>query len=153
MEIPRMKTLMTAAALALGMATALPAAAQFQRPGDAVKYRQGGFAVMGHHFARIGAMAQGRVPFDAAAAQANADIVATLAALPFNGFIDGTADNSRAKPVIWSQRSQFDGLARDMQEEVLKLQAAARTGDLALLRASFGSAAASCKACHDTYRE
>ena len=50
---------------ALAALTALPAAAQFQKPEDAIKYRQGAFTIMGNHMARIGAMAQGRTPFDA----------------------------------------------------------------------------------------
>ena len=49
-----MKKLMILAA-ALGTLTALPAAAQFQKPEDAVKYRKAGFTVMSTHFARIGA--------------------------------------------------------------------------------------------------
>ena len=55
---------------ALAMAT--PAAAQFQKPEDAVKYRQSAMSVMATHFGRIGAMANGRVPFDAKAVQDNA---------------------------------------------------------------------------------
>jgi cytochrome c556 len=142
-----------AATLVAGLATPLPAAAQFQRPSDAVKYRQSAFAVMGVHFSRIGAMAQGRVPFDAAQAQANADIVATLARLPFTGFVEGTAAGSKAKPVIWTERAKFDASAAKMTEEVMKLQAAARTGDLERIRAAFGAAGASCKACHDDFRD
>lgn len=136
-----------------GAAVTLPAAAQFQRPSDAVKYRQSALSVMGTHFSRIGAMAQGRVPFDAAQAQANADVVALLAGLPWAGFVEGTADGTKAKASIWRERAQFDEKARAMQAEALKLQAAARTGDLAQLRAVFGNTAASCKACHDAYRD
>ena len=51
-------------AAVVGLAAALPAAAQFQRPDDAVKYRKAAFQVMATHFGRIGAMANGRVPFN-----------------------------------------------------------------------------------------
>jgi cytochrome c556 len=148
-----MSRLVLASLFIAGAAAALPVAAQFQRPGDAVKYRQSAFSVMGTHFSRIGAMAQGRVPFDAAQAQANADIVAMLAGLPWAGFVEGTAEGSKSKPLIWRERAQFDEKSRTMQAEVQKLQAAARTGDLAQLRAVFGNTAASCKACHDAYRD
>ena len=73
------------AALALSLATlsfAAPAAAQFEKPEDAIKYRQSALFVMGQHFGRIGAMANGKIPFDAKVAQENADIVATMAKLP-----------------------------------------------------------------------
>jgi cytochrome c556 len=147
-----MSRIALAAALVAGLVTALPAAAQFQRPADAVKYRQAAFTVMGTHMGRLGAMAQGRVPFDAAAAQANADILVAMSRLPFTGFVDGTAEGTKSKPTIWTERAKFDAAAAKMVEEVGKLGAAARTGDLAQLRAAVGATGASCKACHDAYR-
>ena len=86
-----MNRLVFAAAAAISLGTALPAAAQFQKPEDAIKYRKSAMTVMANHFGRIGAMVNGRVPFDAATVQANADVVATLSKLPFTGFIDGTS--------------------------------------------------------------
>jgi cytochrome c556 len=148
-----MKKLMILAA-ALGTLTALPAAAQFQKPEDAVKYRKAGFTVMGTHFARIGAMAQGRVPFDGAAAAANADIVVTMSKLPFAGFVDGTGGTEKGMPnaKVWSEKAKFEAAAKKMQDEVVKLSAAAKTNNLDQLKTAFGSAAGTCKACHDDYR-
>jgi len=147
-----MKKLVLAALVA---AAALPAAAQFQKPEDAVKYRQSAFTVMGAHFGRLGAMANGRVPFDAAQASANADIVAVMAKLPFTAFGEGTdkAGNTKAKPEVWSQADKFKAGATKMQDEVAKLQAAAKSGNLDQLKAQFGAAAQSCKACHDNFRK
>jgi cytochrome c556 len=148
-----MKTTILFAA-ALGSLLALPAAAQFQKPEDAVKYRKAGFTVMGTHFARIGAMAQGRVPFDGAAAAANADIVVTMSKLPFAGFVDGTGGTEKGMPnaKVWSEKAKFDAAAKKMQDEVVKLAAAAKTNNLDQLKTAFGSAAGTCKACHDDYR-
>jgi cytochrome c556 len=144
---------LTVAALAL--VTALPAAAQFQKPEDAVKYRQSAFTVMANHFGRIGAMANGRVPFDAATAQANADIVVAMSKLPYTAFGEGTdkVGNTRALPEVWSKRADFDAGAKKMQEEVVKLQTATKTGNLDQIKAAFGDAGKSCKACHDNYRK
>jgi cytochrome c556 len=144
---------LTVAALAL--VTALPAAAQFQKPEDAVKYRQSAFTVMANHFGRIGAMANGRVPFDAATAQANADIVVAMSKLPYTAFGEGTdkIGNTRALPEVWSKRADFDAGAKKMQEEVVKLQTATKTGNLDQIKAAFGDAGKSCKACHDNYRK
>ena len=76
-------------------ALALPAAAQFAKPEDAIKYRQSALFVMSQHFGRLGAMANGRVPYDAAAAAANAEVVADMAKLPGAGYapaaVGGTA--------------------------------------------------------------
>ncbi len=142
-------------ALALAAAaTALPAAAQFAKPEDAIKYRQGALRVMGHHFAHIGAMANGKLPFDAKAAQADAEIVASLAALPWTAFGPGTdkGENTRAKREIWSEQAKFQEHAQKFEAEAPKLLAAAKTGNLDQLKAAFGPAANSCKACHDDFR-
>jgi cytochrome c556 len=143
------------AVAALALVTALPAAAQFQKPEDAVKYRQSAFTVMANHFGRIGAMANGRVPFDAAAAQANADIVVAMSKLPYTAFGEGTdkVGNTRALPEVWSKRADFDAGAKKMQDEVVKLQAAAKSGNLDQLKAAFGDTGKSCKGCHDNYRK
>ena len=149
-----MKTLLVALVATLGALASLPASAQFQKPEDAIKYRKAAFTVMGAHFGRIGAMASGRVPFDAAAAAANADIVATLSKLPYAGFIEGTASGeTRAKPEIWTERVKFDAAAAKMQEEVAKLNVAAKSGNLDQIKVAFGAAGQSCKACHDNYRK
>lgn len=147
-----MTRLVLAAAALIGFATALPAAAQFQKPEDAIKYRQSAMFVMANHFGRIGAMVQGKVPFDAGAAAANAEIVATLSKLPFAGFIEGTqAGNTKAKPAVWTDRAKFDAGATKMQEAAAKLSVAAKSGNLDQIKAAFGPTAQSCKACHDDF--
>lgn len=55
----RLVVTVIAAAAAL---TSLSAAAQFQKPEDAIKYRQSAMTVMGNHLGRVAAMVQGRVP-------------------------------------------------------------------------------------------
>ncbi len=149
-----MSRLLAAAAAVAALATALPAAAQFQRPADAIKYRQSAFTLMGNHLGRVGAMAQGRVPFDAKVAAENTAIVAALASLPMAAFGDGTDKGmpNRAKPEIWSQSAKFKTAADNMVAEVAKLDAAARAGNLDAIRAAMGAVGGSCKACHDDFR-
>jgi cytochrome c556 len=149
-----MTRLLVAAATVAGLLTALPAAAQFQKPEDAVKYRKAAFQVMATHFGRIGAMANGRIPFDGAAASANADVVAFVSRLPYAGFVEGTSGTSKGDPLpkVWSERAAFDAAARKMQEEVAKLATAAKANNLDQLKAAFGAAAGTCKSCHDDFR-
>ena len=149
-----MNRLLLAAATAAGLCAALPAAAQFQKPEDAVKYRQSAMFVMGNHFGRMGAMVQGRVPFDAAQAAANAEVVSTMSRLPFAGFVDGTPSTQKggAAANIWTERAKFDDGAKKMQEEVAKLLVAARSGNLDQLKAAFGPVGQTCKGCHDNFR-
>ena len=146
-----MKKVSAWALAALVAATALPASAQFAKSEDAIKYRQGALAVLGQHFGRLGAMANGKIPFDAKAAQENAEVVAFMANLPWAGFGAGT-EGGKAKPEIWKEQAKFQDLSEKMQAETVKLAAAAKSGNLDQLKAAFGPAAASCKACHDSFR-
>jgi cytochrome c556 len=149
-----MKRLLLAALAAVGAMAALPAAAQFQKPEDAIKYRQSAFTVMGNHVGRIGAMAAGRAPFDAKAAAESANIVATLASLPGTAFGPGTDKGmpNRAKPEIWSDAAKFKAANDKMVAEVAKLDAAAKSGSLDAIKAAMGAVGGSCKACHDDFR-
>lgn len=149
-----MKVFKTLALAATFAALASPAMAQFQKPEDAVKYRKAAFTVMGTHFSRIGAMANGRVPFDAAVAAENAAIVQAMSKLPYTAFGPGTdKGDTRALPAIWTEQAKFNDAAQKMQEEVNKLAAAAKTGNLDSVKTAFGAAGQSCKACHDAYRK
>ena len=64
---------------------------------------------MGQHFGRIGAMANGRVPYDAKVAADNAEIVAEMAKLPWAGFGAGHRQGrrSKAKAEIWTEQAKF----------------------------------------------
>ena len=64
-----MKAVFSFAVAATVLLGAVPASAQFAKPEDAIKYRQSALFVMGQHFGRLGAMANGRTPFDAKAAK------------------------------------------------------------------------------------
>jgi len=137
------------------LAAMQPAAAQFAKPEDAIQYRQSVMTVMGTHFGRLGAMAQGKVPFDAKAAQANANIVLMMSMLPFSAFGPGTdmGLNTKAKPEVWKDPAKFQAAGKEMQDQVVKLDAAAKTGNLDLIKAAFGDTAKTCKSCHDNFRE
>ena len=146
--------LMMIATAVAGLLASGHAAAQFKDAEDATEYRQGAFHVMGNHFGRLGAMANGKVPYDAKSAEINAGVVATLSHLPWAAFLEGTdKGETDAKPEIWSQPEKFKSAALKMQEEVGKLDAAAKTGNFDKFKAAFGEAGKACKACHDDFRK
>jgi cytochrome c556 len=148
-----MKTFACIAAAATLVALATPASAQFAKPEDAIKYRQSALSVMGTHFGRIGAMANGRVPFDAKAASDNAEIVASMAKLPWAGFVAGSdKGNTKAKPEIWTEQAKFKEHNEKLVADTGKLAAAAKTGNLDTLKTAFAATADTCKACHDAFR-
>lgn len=142
------------ATLAAATALSLPAAAQFAKPEDAIKYRQSVMFMQGQHLGRIFAMANGRVPFDAKVVAENAAVLDVIDKLPFAAFIDGTdKGTTRAKPEIWAERAKFDAAAQKMQDEVSKLVAAAKTGNQDQVKAAAGAVGGACKACHDAYQK
>ena len=149
-----LRTTMTLAAAVLAVATALPAAAQFAKPEDAIKYRKAAFTVMARHFGVVAGMAGGRIPFDAKMATDNAEIATMMSKLPYAGFVDGTdKGDTKAEPKIWTERDKFNAAATKMQEEMAKLNVAAKGGNLDAIKAAVGETGKSCKACHDTYRK
>jgi cytochrome c556 len=149
-----MKRQFVALMAAVGALASLPAAAQFAKPEDAIKYRQSVLTVMGNHFGRVAAMAQEKVPFDAAAAASNAAIVLQMSKLPFVAFGPGTDKGmpTRAKSEIWSDSAKFKAAAEKMQGEVVKFEAAARGGSFDAVKAAATAVGGACKGCHDDFR-
>ena len=129
------------------------ASAQFAKPEDAIKYRKAAFTVTGAHFGRLGAMAQGRVPFDSKVATDNAEIVASMAKLPWAAFGEGTdSGDTRAKSEIWTQNAKFKDYSDKLQAESLKLVAATKSGREDAFKSAFNATAGTCKTCHDDFR-
>jgi len=148
-----MPGLMVAAGLA-GLLASTPAAAQFAKPEDAIRYRKAGMTMMATHLGRVAAMANGRVPFDAKAVAENAEIATIISKLPYAGFIEGTdKGDTRALPAIWSENDKFRAAAAKMQDEMAKLNVVAKSGNVDSIKAAVGAVGQACKACHDSYRK
>ena len=134
--------------------TTLPAAAQYRNADAAIKYRQSAMSLQGNHMARLFAMIKGDVPFDAKVAAENIETISMLNRLQFAAFIDGSdKGNTRAKPEIWTEKDKFTARVSKSQEDVVKLAAAGKTGNLDQIKAAAGAVGESCKACHDAYQK
>jgi cytochrome c556 len=153
-ELAMKKIVFIASALLVGLFSS-HSYAQFAKPDDAAKYRQSALTVMATHFGRVGGMVAGRIPFDAKVAQENIDIAVNMSKLPWAGFGpsgEGATIRNTAKPEIWKEQAKFKDLSEKMQAELIKVQTAAKTGSLDAIKAAFGGAGGSCKACHDAFR-
>lgn len=140
------------ALLATLLSATLCVHAQQPKPEDQIKQRRSAYAVIGHNFANLSAMAQEKKPYSKDEAVRSADLVAALADYPRGFFTDGTdKGETKAKPEIWQKRSDFDGKMDKMIGEARKLPQAAR-GDLASLKKAVSDTGSACKACHDEYR-
>ncbi|MHB1201317.1 MAG: c-type cytochrome, partial [Polaromonas sp.] len=131
---------------------AAPASAQFAKPEDAIKYRQSAMFIMSQHFGRLGAMVNGKIPFDAKAAEVNAAVAVDMSKLPWAAFLPGTekGGNTRVKPEIWAEQAKFKEKNENLMAAMDKLAIAAKTGNLDTLKTAFSASADICKACHDT---
>ena len=142
------------AALVIGATLSLNAAAQ-AKPEDLVKQRKAALTLVGKYFGPIGAMVQGKAPYDAKIVARNAGYLETLSAMPWDGFDASTESfkETRAKPELYKEKAKFDQMATDVQGALAKLNAAAKGGDQNAVKAAFGDVGKACKACHDAYRK
>lgn len=148
-----MRKTLSIALAAAAFAVSLPAAAQFAKPEDAIKYRKSALFVMQQNFGRVAAMANGRMPFDARVAAESADTAAFMIRLPWAGFVAGSdKGDTKAKPEIWAQDAKFKELQQRAIDEMSRVAAAAKTGNIDQIKAAAGQVG-SCKACHDAFRE
>ena len=144
------KTLLLATACLL----ASGAYAQFAKPEDAIKYRKASFTVMGAHWARLAAMAQGRVPYDAKAAADNALVLDAVHRLPSTAFGPDTQQgDTKAKPDIWKEPAKFKAAEDKFLAGMSKVVAAAKSGKPEELKEAFASNGGVCKNCHDDFRQ
>jgi cytochrome c556 len=125
------------------------ALAQFARPDAAIKYRKAAFTVMSTHFARIGAVAKGEVPFNKDEVAKNAAIVNAMASLPWQAFGPGT-EGGDALPTVWSDESKF----KSAQEKLIAATASlSSAGDLDAVKKATANVGAACKNCHDDFKK
>lgn len=149
-----MKSLASFALAAVAVTMSMPAAAQFAKPEDAVKYRKSVMFVMQQNFARVGAMASGKAPFDAKVAAESAAVAEFMSRLPWPAYVEGTdKGDTRAKSEIWKEPAKFKGHAEKLQAEMVKFAAAAKSGNLDSIKTAVNETGGVCKTCHDAYRK
>jgi cytochrome c556 len=121
----------------------------------AVDYRMGLMTVVGWNFAPLGAMVKGKTPFDANEFSRRAERIAYSSDQLVEGFPKGSekGEHSSAKPAIWTSFDDFKSKADDFTREAKALATVAKANDEAKDKEQFKKVAATCKACHDKYKE
>ncbi|KPQ06394.1 MAG: Cytochrome c556 [Rhodobacteraceae bacterium HLUCCA12] len=146
---------LTALVLAAGLA--LPHAALADEAAEAaIGARKAQFQLFAFNLGVLGRMAQGRMPYDAEAAQTAADHLYHLTrqfnpALWPEGSDNASMEDTDALPVIWDDLEEFAGRYEDLQAQAETMQEAAGT-DLAALQGAIGGLGGACSACHDDFR-
>jgi cytochrome c556 len=117
-------------------------------------YRKAIYQTMVWNFARLGAMAQGKIPYEAKEFEMRASRVAALTPMLAETYVPDTRGlaDSKAKPELWSNRADFDAKLQTLVDNSAKLAAVAKTGDFEQSKAAFFDTANACKSCHDKYR-
>ena len=126
-----------------------------ERTQKTIEARQGLLKVVAQYFGPIVGIAKGQIPYDAALIEKNAGKVAQLAPMITDMFaLDTSASGieTEAKAAIWADYADFSAKAATTTERAQALVAATAEGQGATMKA-FGALGASCKSCHDSYRQ
>lgn len=156
----RLVTAIIAGAAALGVAGAAfaqgAAPTPEQRAQRAYETRDSLFKVLGASFGPVGGMLRNPSSFNAAAAQTSAARVEVLAGMIKEMTALDTSKivtTSEARPIVWTERADFDKKADDLVKAATAFKVAAATGDQAATLKAAGAVGGACKSCHDKYRD
>ena len=139
---------------ALGLAT-LSVMAVAASPADTIAARQANFKVMGKSFKGI--MDQMKAPAaDFAVLKTNADALAKAAGKVHGFFPKGSGPEAGVKthalPAIWQKPAEFKLALAKLADGTKAMQSAAKTNDIAQVKAAFPGVGGACKGCHDQFK-
>jgi cytochrome c556 len=151
-----MRFLTTLAAASLLSAIGCLAQAQEDPFADAVETRHGLMLQMASDLGKMGAMAKGDAPYDAAiAGKAAANLAALASVISMEQFPAGSENpksaDSFAKAELWMNEQDFLAKVADLNTAAAALQPLA-VADLDSLKAGMGAVGKACGACHTPYR-
>jgi len=147
------RLLLAGLAFALGAGFAQTALSQV-KPETLVKQRQAAMTLQGKYAGPLGAMAQGKAPYNADTVAFNAAMLDALSRMPWDGFAESTKDvKSAALPAVWSEGAKFKEAQDNFQKAVQALVAISRGGDEAAQKTAIGALGKTCGGCHQNFRE
>ena len=134
--------------------TATAVYATFNKAKDAIRYRQAAMVLIGQHFGSMGQVVKGKQPYDKASFAKNAATLEMLSKIPWDAFLYPESDRgqTKLKSKALKNKDDFMQTARNLENEAVKLTAAAKSGDLKAIKAQFGATAKTCKGCHDEFK-
>jgi cytochrome c556 len=117
---------------------------------DVVKQREALLKQWGQATRPVGAMLQGKSPFELAPVQAALDLYVKNAAVLPTLFPEGSQEGSNALPTVWSKNAEFKALFAKIGADAAAARAAIT--DEASFKANFPAVVRNCGTCHDTFR-
>src|SRR5690348_10206717 len=149
------RLLLTGLALALGAGFTFTAFAQV-KPEILVKQRQAAMTLQGKYMGPLGAMAQGKAPYNADTVAFNSALLDALSRMPWDGFAPASKDaqvKTAALPAIWSEPAKFQEAQENFHKAIEGLVAVSRRSDEAAQKAAIGAVGKACGGCHQNFRE
>ena len=138
-------------ALAMVAVALIGTSALAQSAADAVKQRQDIMKGLFGNYRTASQIARGEstdvASVPASAEKAIADIRKFATLFPAGSGREAVPD-TRAKPEVWSMRSEFEAKNTALIEETQKLANAAKTGDIEAVKAQYANVSRSCGGCH-----
>jgi cytochrome c556 len=149
------KHFVLAAAALAGIVTAAAAQNRASHAADTIRMRQANYKQMGAAMKGINDQIRGGAPaIDAI--RGGSRTILRHAPNVLRWFPRGTGPESgirtRARPEIWSDHAGFTRAGATLLVAAQRLDAAARGGDIAAIRAAVPPVARACGSCHDSYR-
>lgn len=124
--------------------------------GAAIKARQSHMQLFAFNLGTLGGMAQGKIDYDADAAQIAADNLAALASVDFRPyFVVGSSntdvERTRALPALWEDTDGVMSALATLQAATAGMADSAG-GGLEGLQTAMSALGGACGACHQAYR-
>jgi cytochrome c556 len=142
-------------AVLLAMSSLASAELDQEQAERAVETRQSVLHLMAWNMAPLGAMARGRMDFDAERVETNAGRLVALTQMLSDAFAADTRNNqveTEALDVIWEQPEDFAVKVEASIEASKRLLDIAATGDEGAMREAIGNLGSTCGSCHDDFR-
>lgn len=148
-----LKPAVAVSTLMLGLFASGSAFAQ-ARPEVLVKQRQAAMTLQGKYFTPMRAMAQGKLPYDAAVVARNAAFLDALAKMPWDGFNPNTKDiKSATLPAAYTDTAKRKEAEDRFMSETTKLAGLIKSNDEAAIKAQILAVDKACSSCHESFRE
>ena len=123
-----------------------------QPKGPISEDRTAAFKSMMPEFVSMRKMVKGDEVYQVEKFKQAAAVFAESSKKPFEHFQSDPQGNGEALPAVWQNPEKFKAAEEKVRAAVEKLNEKAQGGNLEEIKAAYGEAAASCKACHDSFR-
>jgi len=134
----------------------------FAEPAKSIKHakgatelRQSVFKLLGNNMGKLGAMAKGKIAFDADVAEISAKRINQLSLMIADYTKTDTSAfkvETEALDVIWEKPQKFSDSIEKLTLASMNLQRIAATKDESAIKGAIGGVGKSCGGCHDVFK-